>query len=247
MDASNKPDLPDGAWRRVAEPELAALVDRLWSGAAGRTVRCVPTRRTVAVPFADGWIFAKWRLGRGGAAAAEWRWLHLLPLLGIRTAEPVVWIGTRRRNLLVTAGVAGRPLDAWAVDALRGGWLRDIVDYACREVAPAVRRLHDQGLVYRDLYWNHLFARDPRHVRAGDAPVFLDCERLLRPRWRWRRWVVKDLASLWATVPAPVGRRAALRFLRAYLGEPVAPHRRLLSAIAAKAARIRRHTPRYGA
>lgn len=246
MDASNKPDSPAGRWRTLAEPELAEAVDGLWSGRVGRTVRCVPTRRTVALPFAGGWLFGKWRVGGGNAASAEWRWLHLLPLLGIRTAEPIVWIGSRRRSLLVTSGVTGRSLDAWAVDAVRGGWLAAVVNYACHEVAPAVRRLHDQGLVYRDLYWNHLFAPDPRSVRRGDAPVFLDCERILRPRWRWRRWVVKDLASLWASVPAPVGRSAALRFLRSYLGEPLAGHRRLMLAIAGKAARIRRHVPRYG-
>ena len=245
MDASNKPDSPAGPWHTVLAPAVAAAVKGMWEGSVGHTVRCVPTRRTVAAAVGGSFVFGKWRLGLGSAASAEWRWLHLLPLLGIRTAEPIVWIGDRRRSLLVTAGVDGRALDAWAVEAVRGGWLRELVAYACREVAPAVRRLHDQGLVYRDLYWNHLYVRDPR--RSGDdALVFLDCERILRPRVLWRRWVVKDLASLWATVPVPVGRNTALRFLRSYLGEPLHGHRGVLLAIAAKAARIRRHVPRYG-
>ncbi len=244
MHASNKPDAPAGRWRALLDTELAAAVQGMWDGSVGHTVRCVPTRRTVAVEHGGGHVFGKWRVRGGSAASEEWHWLHLLPLLGIRTAEPIVWIGNRRRSLLVTAGVAGRPLDAWALEAHRAGWLRELVAYACRDVARAVRRLHDQGLVYRDLYWNHLFAADPRVV--AEAPVFLDCERVMRPRWRWRRWVVKDLASLWASVPVPVGRRTALRFLRSYLDEPLAENRALLGEVAAKAARIRRHVPRYG-
>jgi hypothetical protein len=246
MDASNKPDSPAGPWQSLLTPSLADAVRGMWDGRTGHTVRCVPTRRTIAAAVDGAHLFGKWRLGRGSAANAEWRWLHLLPLLGIRTAEPIVWIGDRRRSLLVTRGVAGRALDAWAVEAAHAGWLHELVDYVCREVAPAVRRLHDQGLVYRDLYWNHLFARDPRRTEGSEPPVFLDCERILRPRWRWHRWIVKDLASLWASVPVPVGRGTALRFLRNYLGESLHEHRGALLAIAAKAARIRRHVPRYG-
>jgi len=246
MHASNKPDSPTGAWHAHLAPELADVVQGMWAGRVGHTVRCVPTRRTVAAAVDGTFVFGKWRLRRGGDARKEWHWLHLLPLLGIRAAEPVVWIGRRSRNLLVTAGVAGRALDAWAVEAERAGWLPELVAYACREVAPAVRRLHDQGLVYRDLYWNHLYAVDPRRGGPGNGPVFLDCERILRPRFRWNRWVVKDLASLWASVTVPVGTRAALRFFRSYVGEPLREHRGSLLAVAAKAARIRRHVPRYG-
>lgn len=246
MHASNKPDSPTGPWLAMLAPSQAEAVRGMWAGSVGHTVRCVPTRRTVAVALGGEWLFGKWRIGRGSAAAAEWRWLHVLPLLGIRTAEPIAWLGSHGRSLLVTAGVPGRALDVWAIEAWREGWLPELIDYVCRHVAPAVRRLHDQGLVYRDLYWNHLFATDPRTAAAGCEPVFLDCERILRPRVRWHRWIVKDLASLWASVPLPVGRRSALRFLRWYLREPLRGHRRSILAILAKADRIRRHVPRYG-
>jgi hypothetical protein len=243
MDASNKPQGTDGPRMATLEPDRAAAVRGLWSGARGRTVRCVPDRRTVATEVEGGWLFGKWHVGCWRTAAAEWRWLHLLPLLGIHTAEPLVWLGDRRRNLLVTAGVAGRSLDAWAVEARRAGWSAAWLDYACREVAPVVRRLHDHGVVARDLYWNHLFCEDPR--RAG-APTLVDVARLLRPRWQWRRWVVKDLAGLWASLPMPLPATSALRFLRHYLGEPLHRHEGLIQAIAAKARRIRAHVPRYG-
>ncbi|HEX5052402.1 MAG TPA: lipopolysaccharide kinase InaA family protein [Planctomycetota bacterium] len=242
MHASNKPDPPTAQSFEVTGVYAAALHD-LWHGSVGHTVRCVPTRRTVAVQVGERWLFGKWRRGRRADAAAEWRWLHLLPLLGIHTADPIAWIGRGDRSLLVTEGLPGRAMDAWAVAAADEGWLPEVVAYACRVVAPVVRRLHDQHLVHRDLYWSHVFAADPR---GDEAPALLDVERVFRPRWRWRRWVLKDLAGLWASVPVPVSPRAGLRFLREYLGEPLGEHRGAIAAIVAKAARMRRHVPRYG-
>lgn len=243
MDASNKPEALGGPRFATLDPARAAVVRGLWTGALGHTVRCVPRRRTVAAPVDGEWLFGKWHLRCFRTAAAEWHWLHVLPLLGVCTPAPLVWLGDRRRNLLVTTGVEGRSLDAWAVEAHRDGWLDAFCDHACRAVAPLVRRLHGNGLVVRDLYWNHLFSLDPR--QRGE-PVLLDVARVLRPRWRWRRWVVKDLASLWASLPVPVPARQGLRFLRRYLGEPIASHRPLLAAIVTKARRIRAHAPRYG-
>lgn len=243
MDASNKPEGLGGPRLATIDPDRAAAVRGLLAGAVGHTVRCVPARRTVATALTGEWLFGKWHIGCFATAAAEWRWLHVLPLLGVRTAEPLIWLGNRRRNLLVTTAVPGRALDVWAVEARRAGRLDEVIGYACRVVAPWVRRFHGHGLVVRDLYWNHLFCEDPR---GSTAPILLDVGRVLRPRWRWRRWVVKDLASLWASVPFPVPATCGLRFLRSYLGEPLFLHARMIRAIAAKAARIRAHAPRYG-
>lgn len=245
MHASNKPERPDAPELDGVLGARAPVVRAMWDGSLGCTVRCVPTRRTVAVPFDGGWLFGKWRVGHRGDAAAEWHWLHVLPLLGLRVPEPVAWIGRGRRSLLVTAGLAGRAMDAWIVEAAAQGWLPELVAWACRRVAPVVRRLHDRGLVYRDLYWNHVFVAAPRD---GAEPHFLDVERVFRPRLWPRRWRIKDLAGLLSSVPAgvPLPRFAGLRFLRHYLGEPLRDHLRLLRAIDRKAARIRAHRPRYG-
>lgn len=243
MHASNKPDAPQSSGWLVAAGAHAEAVHGLWVGAIGRTVRCVPARRTVMARSVGDWLFGKWRRGHRRTAASEWHWLHVLPLLGLHTPRPVAWLGRGRHTLLVTAGVPGRGLDAWASIARAEHWLPALVSYAIAEVAPAVRRLHGHGLVYRDLYWNHLFAADPRR---GGPPWFIDVERVFQPRWRWRRWVVKDLAGLLASVPVEVSARQGLRFLRAYLGASIRDERRLLAAIVRKAARIRGHTPRYG-
>ena len=242
MQASNKPEDPDGSGLEFCAGEHAVAVRRMWAGSLGVTVRCLPTRRTVQAPSGDGRLYGKWRVGNRRAAAVEWRWLHLLPMLGLRVPQPVALLRRGRRSLLVTAALPGRAMDAWFVDAAREGWLPDLVDYACRQVAPRVRGLHERGLVYRDLYWNHVFAEDPR----GDGPPgLLDVERVFAPRWRWRRWLIKDLAGLWSSLPVPVSVRSALRFLRVYLGS-LQGEQALIRAIARKAAQVRRHLPRYG-
>ncbi len=243
MHASNKPSAPSRDLFGALPPDLSGAVERLWHGAAGWTVRCTPTRRTVRIEAGPTILYGKWRIGRTRDAANEWAWLHRLPELGLRTAAPIVWLREGRRTLLVTSGVGGRALDDWANAATDQGWFDDLVRYACSSVAPAVRRLHEQGLVYRDLYWNHVFTSDPRR---GHEPVFLDVERVFRPRWRRRRWIVKDLAGLLASVPVPVSTRVALRFLRAYLCAPLAQHRSLAAAIVRKSTRIVAHAPRFG-
>lgn len=242
MHASNKPQDPRQAGLELSAGGHAEAVRGLWAGSLGRTVRCVPTRRTVSVESAGTVLYGKWRRGQHRRAAAEWRWLHVLPLCGLLVPAPVAWLRQGRRSLLVTAALPGRALDAFARQALAGGWLDELVAYACREVAPMVRRLHERGLVHRDLYWNHLFCEDPRR---GTPPALLDVERVFAPRWLWRRWLVKDLASLLASCPAGVSLRAKLRFLRNYLGT-LRGEQRLLAAIDDKAARIRRHVPKFG-
>jgi hypothetical protein len=224
---------------------VAAAVAGLWRGSLGFTVRCTPRRR-VLVASADGSIlFAKLRDGRRRDARAEWHWLHALPALGLRVPLPVAFDRAGSRTLVCTAAAPGRPLDV----LLRAAVRRDpaaALRYACRVVAPVVRRLHDAGLVFRDLYWNHLFAHS---IAGGDEPVFVDVERVFRPRWRRRRWIVKDLAGLSASLPVAAPPRALLRFLRSYLGDGRpgrAARRGLARDVARKAARIRAHEPRHG-
>jgi hypothetical protein len=245
MHASNKPGDPRSLGRDGVDAALAAVVQGMWSGALGHTVRCVPTRRTV-VAWHDGvhW-FGKLRCGEGRRARAEWRWLHVLPLLGVPVPEPVAFVGRGARSLLVTRALPGRALDVWAVVARDEGWLAQLARYAAAHLAPLVRRLHDQGLAFRDLYCNHVFAEDPR-APSPSSPALLDVERVFAPWFRRQRWLVKDLAGLWASVPCAVPPRAGLRFLRAYLGESLTERRSLLAAIDRKAARIRAHTPRFG-
>lgn len=194
----------------------------------------------------DTMLYAKRHTGRGGRrrAAAEWRWLHLLPMVGVEVPAPVAWLAAGGTAMVVTSALAGRSLDAWALDAAREGWLETWFAFVCDRVAPTLGRLHRAGLVHRDCNLAHLFAVDPR---TSGAVAMIDVERVFRPRWRRRRWLVKDLASLLASSPVPVPGRLALRFLRQWapdLGR--SDRRRLVSAIAHKARRIGAREPRFG-
>ena len=104
-----------------------------------------------------------------------------------------------------------------------------------------LRHLHEAGWVYRDMYWNHVFADEDA---AGLWLV--DVERAFRPRQPFARWVVKDLAGLLASWPDGAGSRvAALRFLFAYLSDERGDWKRLARRVVAKAAAIRAHVTKY--
>jgi hypothetical protein len=153
MQASNKPQDPASLGFAAVAGERAPLLLDLWHGCVGRTVRCVPNRRTVVVKESTGTWFAKWRRGAARNAAVEWNWLHVLPMLGLASPKPVAWLARGRDSLLVTEGLPGRAFDAWWADAHRAGHGEVVERHAAYVVAPAVRRLHEAGLVYRDLYW----------------------------------------------------------------------------------------------
>lgn len=189
-------------------------------------------------------LFGKVYRGRFRTAAAEWHWLHALGALGIAVAQPIVWLHQGRRSLIVTAGLPGRSLDAWLQDAEAEGWLDEAFQYACREVAGLARRLHGHGLIHRDLNCTHLFSADPR---LAGAPALIDVERMIRPRLRWRRWVVKELASLLASSPVEVPVSVGLRFLKHYAPTAKAKELRdLARRVASKAVRVRAHHPKFG-
>ncbi|MAD32915.1 MAG: hypothetical protein CMJ88_04075 [Planctomycetes bacterium] len=239
----NRPATAENNDLTIVVPEHAAAVLALWRGSLGHTVRCVPSRQTLMARHHGRLLYAK-RYGSTRGADREWRWLHKLAEAGFRVARPVGKVSSPAASIAIFGAVPGRSLDAWAVTARRQGWLPAWFDYAIAEVAPLIRRLHARGWVHRDLNCAHLFAVDPQR---GGAPALIDVERVLQPRLRWQRWVVKDLASLLASSPVPVPVSVMARFLRAYApGESAAARRRLGAAVGRKVARISRHRPRFG-
>jgi len=229
----------DGA-RLVARLGYASPADAV-DDPRGVTVRCTPWRVTLMqrLELAAGdaaVVYRKVRQGGVAAAEAEWKWLRELPRLGVAVAAPAFFARAGERTVVATFAAAGRPLPALLGEAGRG----PAMAYACEVVAGAVRRLHAAGLVYRDLYWNHLFAES---LESAAPPIFVDVERVLRPRLRWRRWVVKDLAGLVASWPFRGDDRFAEAFVRACHGADAELGRR----VRRKAEAISRHTPKYGA
>lgn len=239
----NRPVVAEANDLTILAPEHAEAVRQLWSGSLGRTVRCVPSRRTLQASDRGRLLYAK-RYDTARGADAEWRGLRQLADAGFDVPARVAHLEAPGASMAVYAAVPGRSLDAWAVDAVREGWLQAWIDYVVAAVAPLARRLHERGWVHRDLNLSHLFAVDPRRP---EPPALIDVERVFRPRWRRSRWRVKDLASLLASCPGDVPGRAKGRFLLRYAdGRRRSEVRALGRAVEAKAARIQRHTPRFG-
>jgi hypothetical protein len=206
----------------------------------GETVRCTPSRRTSRIPAVAGrTLFRKVAVGR--AALAEWRNLAALEAAGFRVPARVCAAAGLGSSVVVTAQAPGRPLDVLLAEAARRGELTETARRAARAVAPAVRELHARGWCHRDLYASHLFWEP-----GAPAPVLIDVQRLFRPRFRRRRWRVKDLAALWSSMPPQLPPSVGLRFLALYLGRRPRRWRRLARAVDRKARRIRGHAPRYG-
>ena len=105
--------------------------------------------------------------------------------------------------------------------------------------AALISRLHRQGYIHRDLYLSHVFY-DPSSPMERSLRL-IDLQRVIRPRWRFRRWIVKDLASLNFSTPSRlVSRTDRVRWLRRYLGieKLDASARRLVYRIVGKTQRI---------
>jgi len=91
-----------------------------------------------------------------------------------------------------------------------------------REVARLARTMHGNGMNHRDFYLCHLLMRDDWDGAAAPRLYLIDLHRAQIHRRTPRRWVIKDLASLYFSA-ADVGlsQRDVLRFLSAYGGRPL--------------------------
>ena len=119
-------------------------------------------------------------------------------------------------------------------------------------LARFVAAFHAAGFVHRDLYLSHVFIRPPapHATRNGQCPeqtfALIDLQRVFRPRWRRRRWVVKDLAALNYSTPTDlVGRQERLRFLCRYVRrcDRFGSVRGLARLVGGKTARMAKRAP----
>ena len=163
----------------------------------------------------------RWREGHAwlSTAGVEWTNARLLAEAGVAAVEAVAFgqdmLGWwERRSFVLTRAVEGDALERWVPGHLPP--VSRETDLAGRRVllgnlARLVGGLHRAGFVHRDLYLSHVFI-------AGRELRLIDLQRVFRPRWRRRRWVVKDLAALHFSTPADrVGRWERLRFLCRYV------------------------------
>ncbi|UCF33080.1 MAG: hypothetical protein JSV78_12180 [Phycisphaerales bacterium] len=184
--------------------------------------------------------------GAVSVAGLEWARMHQLARDGITTIMPIAFgeeirSGREVRSAILAAAVPGESLERLAAN-----WSRDVhlplIRRALIGTADLVACFHGCGYIHRDLYLSHIFFDEA--AASDEALHLIDLQRVIRPRWRRARWIVKDLASLNYSTPFDLVTTVdRLRWLRRYLNVDRLDGRakRLVRRIMAKTARIARH------
>ena len=114
-------------------------------------------------------------------------------------------------------------------------------------VAATARRLHESGVNHRDFYLCHLRV-DPRQAVERPKIFVMDLHRAQLRAATPRRWVVKDVGSLYfSALDIGLTRRDLLRFVKAYRGKPLREtlraERPFWAAVERRARRLYRTAP----
>ncbi len=181
-----------------------------------------------------------WTHGTGGTPArVECENIRAVAAAGVATMAPICW-GQERpggRSFLIVSAVPGEALERCGEAFVAGADDRRLAELTAG-LAETVSRLHGAGLCHRDLYASHVFLRE-----GGDRLdlYLIDLARVFAPRWRRRRWRVKDLAQIKYSMPDAWVMRCWGEFLSACASDTPAPVReRLDRAIDRKVSRMRR-------
>jgi len=153
-------------------------------------------------------------------AKREWQSALRLVAAGVPVSTPVACgrddSPDGPRSLIAFQEVAGPSLAAWLHDC-QGAPAADSADLrraVGEAIGKAVRRLHDAGFSFPDLYAKHIYLEGLKEGRV--RIVLIDVSRLRRATER-RRW--EDLAALYVTTDTPcVTARDRLRMFKTYFG-----------------------------
>lgn len=180
-------------------------------------------------------------------AGAEWSRIIQLRAEGLPCPAPVAFgeeirRGREVRSALLMTAVPGESIESW----MRRNPVPNRADVAglLGPTAELIARFHRAGFVHRDLYWSHIFYEGGIARRSFHL---IDLSRVLRPKRRKIRWIVKDLASLNFSSPISVIRQTdRIRWVRRYLGVSKLTTREkcLVYRIVGKTAAIARHDAR---
>ncbi len=148
-------------------------------------------------------------------ARVEFENYRTLRAAGIDTAPPVAFgedcgLFRERFSCIITEAAGGIDLDDWLTAHPNPAERRPLLDALGRWV----RRMHDAGLAFPDLFGRHVFI-------TGDAPDFrfalIDVTRLDRRGTLSLYLRARDLAALNTSIPlAMAGMRDRMAFFRAY-------------------------------
>ncbi len=189
--------------------------------------------------------------GFTSTAEVEFHWIRQLAGLGIATPQ-VVACGSRRNgfrevaSLLLTAELHGESLEKW-LPRRAASLGRNMKRSLSQSLAALVAKLHNAGLVHRDLYVSHIFIT--AKGENDNNLSLLDLQRVARPRWRRWRWIVKDLAALNYSTPFSAATNSdRVRWLKLYLAKrsESVNQKTLIRAVVRKTSRIARHSAKHG-
>ncbi len=184
-------------------------------------------------------------------AGNEWRAMNRLEALGIGTLEAVAFgrrgVNPARRESFV---LTRERLEVETLEDLTRDWSVSPPPFELRlalirGVAAITRRMHEDGINHRDLYlchfWLDISGGEPVRQPPQTLRFFLvDLHRAQIRHRVPRRWLIKDLASLYfSSLDAGLGARDVLRFLRHYfpgsLRYTLGRERRLLARVERRA------------
>ncbi|HWU83236.1 MAG TPA: lipopolysaccharide core heptose(I) kinase RfaP [Methylophilaceae bacterium] len=215
----------------------AAAFERIMA-LEGDVFRDVRGRRTLRFELQGRSYFAKLHYGVGWgeilknlmtlrlpivSAATEWRAIHRLNEIGIRTTPAVAYgcegvSPAALRSFIITEDLG----DIVSLETLCADWAQHPPEARFKRrlivaVAELARKLHDNGLNHRDFYLCHLCLDQPL-LRQGQIRLYLiDLHRVgIRARIRSGDRM-KDIAALYfSAMDCGLGSRDILRFIRHY-------------------------------
>jgi heptose I phosphotransferase len=255
------PELRAGVAGRDRFDELMAIT--------GQVFKEMPGRRTIRFARGGKHYFIKIHRGVGWkeifknllqlrlpvvSAENERRAIERLHVLGVPTMTIAGygrrgWNPARLESFIVTEDLG----DTVNLEDLSRDWRErppapGLKRVLIAEVAATARRLHESGVNHRDFYLCHLRV-DPREL-AGRPRIFvMDLHRAQLRAATPRRWIVKDVGSLYfSAMDIGLTRRDLLRFMKTYRGKPLREILRteqpFWSAVARRAERLRGTAPR---
>ena len=216
----------------------------------GEVFRAKEGRRTLRVVLGGKPYFLKAHYGVGWkeifknllqlrlpvvSARNEWQAIQQLERLGVATT-PLAGYGIRGFNParlqsfvltealenIVSLEMLCQP---WAVDPPRTRAAIRFKRALLIRVAEIARRLHERGINHRDFYLCHfcleLSPDTPNRLAQPEPRLYLmDLHRVQLRRRTPRRWIVKDIGSLYfSALDIGLSRRDLLRFIRHYRGQ----------------------------
>ncbi len=186
---------------------------------------------------------------RNAIASREVNVAEALKKIQIATFQPLAWgwtndPGPQQKSFLIMSRVPGDSLERW-LPAANLTWQRKLA--LVEQLARLAKRLHASGWFHRDFYLCHIFIEEVGH---GYELALVDLARMFRPRWRVRRWQIKDLAQLhYSAGEKQVSRSLRLRFAKKYfeVDRLTAEQKTLLRQIVRRAENIRQRDQKKAA